>query len=178
MRRTAAPTFVAIVGVALSGCAAARTNTPSPATTTTVARAPASTSALLTLQDADIVARVLAVPAGSCHARRVNVTDPQAWEPDASCTPGATDGGLSPVQLCPVAYTKPIRPPAAYTDALKRAQMRAYGDAGSPANFEEDHLIPLALGGAPVTRRIYGPSRIRRRMKKTPWKPPPTTPSA
>jgi hypothetical protein len=27
--------------------------------------------------------------------------------------------------------------------------MRAYGDTGSPATFEEDHLIPLALGGAP-----------------------------
>lgn len=149
MRWTAAPTFVAIVGVALSGCAAAPTSTPSPAATTTVAPAPASTSALVTPQDADIVARVLAVPAGSCHARHVNVSDPQAWEPDASCTPGATGGGLAPAQLCPVAYTKPIRPPAAYTDALKRAQMRAYGDAGSPANFEEDHLIPLALGGAP-----------------------------
>jgi hypothetical protein len=52
-------------------------------------------------------------------------------------------------QLCPVAHTKQIRPPASYTNALKRAQMRAYGDTGSPATFEEDHLIPLALGGAP-----------------------------
>jgi hypothetical protein len=52
-------------------------------------------------------------------------------------------------QLCPVAHTKLIRPPASYTDALKRVQMRAYGDTGSSATFEEDHLIPLALGGAP-----------------------------
>jgi hypothetical protein len=27
--------------------------------------------------------------------------------------------------------------------------MQAYGDTGSPATFEEDHLIPLELGGAP-----------------------------
>jgi hypothetical protein len=47
------------------------------------------------------------------------------------------------------AHTKHIHPLAPYTDALKRAQMQAYGDTGSPAHFEEDHLIPLALGGAP-----------------------------
>ncbi len=109
----------------------------------------ASTAAPLAPDDPDIVATVAAIPAGSCHARHVSVTDPQAWEPDPACTPGATDGGLPLAQLCPVAHTRPIRPPAAYTDALKRAQMRAYGDIGPPANFEEDHLIPLALGGAP-----------------------------
>jgi hypothetical protein len=96
-----------------------------------------------------MVAAVAALPAGSCHARHVSITDPQAWEPDPACTPGASDGGLPLAQLCPVAHTKQICPPASYTDALKRAQMRAYGDLGSPANFEEDHLIPLALGGAP-----------------------------
>jgi hypothetical protein len=81
-----------------------------------------------------------------CQARYV--TDAQAWEPHPPAL-GATDGGLPMAQLCPVAHTKQIRPPASYTDALKRVQMRAYGDTGSPANFEEDHLIPLALGGAP-----------------------------
>jgi hypothetical protein len=47
------------------------------------------------------------------------------------------------------AHTEHLHPLAPYTDALKRAQMQAYGDTGSPAHFEEDHLIPLALGGAP-----------------------------
>jgi hypothetical protein len=36
----------------------------------------------LTPKDANIVASVAAIPAGSCHARHVNVTDAQAWEPD------------------------------------------------------------------------------------------------
>jgi hypothetical protein len=48
------------------------------------------------------VATVAAIPAGSCHARHVSITDPQAWEPDPACAPGATDGGLSLAQLCPV----------------------------------------------------------------------------
>jgi hypothetical protein len=148
MRHAAVPTIIAVVGVALAGCGSASTSTSS-STTTTVRQPPASTAVPLTPHEADIVASVTAIPAGSCHARHVNLTDPQAWEPDPACTPGATDGGLPMTQLCPVAHTKHIRPPAAYTGALKRAQMRAYGDTGSPAHFEEDHLIPLALGGAP-----------------------------
>ena len=143
----AVPTIIAVVGIVLAGCGSVTTTRPS--TTTTVRLPPTSTAAPLSPQDADSVAAVAAIPAGSCHARHVNVADPQAWEPDLACTPGATDGGLPVTQLCPVAHTKPIRPPAAYTDALKRAQMRTYGDTGSPAHFEEDHLIPLALGGAP-----------------------------
>jgi hypothetical protein len=130
MRRGAVATIIAILGmVGLAGCG--------------------SSAAALSAEEADIVAAVAARPAGSCHARHVKVTDRQAWEPDPVCTPGTTDGGLLMAQLCPVAHTRPIRPPKSYTDALKRAQMRAYGDTGSPAQFEEDHLIPLALGGAP-----------------------------
>jgi hypothetical protein len=147
MQRGAVATVIAVVGIALAGCNFV-TNTRS-STTTTVRLPPGSTAAPLSPQDADMLAAVAAIPAGSCHARHVNVADPQAWEPDLACTPGATDAGLPVAQLCPVAHTKPIRPPAAYTDALKRMQMRAYGDTGSPAHFEEDHLIPLALGGAP-----------------------------
>jgi len=148
MRHAAVLTITAMVVIALAGCGSSNTSIPSSAART-VKHPPASTTAPLTPQDADVVSAAAAIPAGSCHAHHVNVADPQAWEPDPTCTPGATDGGLPMAQLCPVAYTKPIRPPAAYTDALKRAQMRAYGDSGSPANFEEDHLIPLALGGAP-----------------------------
>jgi hypothetical protein len=149
MRRAAVPTIIAVVGVALAGCSSSTTSTSSSPTTGAVSQPPTSTAAPLAPQDADIVATVAAIPAGSCHARHVSVTDPQAWEPDPACTPGATDGGLPLAQLCPVAHTTQIRPSRAYTDALKRAQMRAYGDTGSPATFEEDHLIPLALGGAP-----------------------------
>jgi hypothetical protein len=149
MRRAAVPTIIAVVGVVLAGCGSSTTGTSSSPTVGTVSQPPTGIAALLAPQDADIVATVAAIPAGSCHARHVSVTDPQAWEPDPSCTPGATAGGLPLAQLCPVAHTTQIRPPRAYTDALKRAQMRAYGDTGSPATFEEDHLIPLALGGAP-----------------------------
>ena len=48
-------------------------------------------------------------------------------------------------------------PPASYTNALKRAQMQAYGDAGSPAAFEEDHLIAMEIGGAPRDPQNFWP---------------------
>jgi hypothetical protein len=44
------------------------------------------------------------------------------------------------------------RPPLTYTESLKRRLMNAYGDEGrSTSAFEFDHLVPIALGGAPRT---------------------------
>lgn len=86
---------------------------------------------------------------GSCHATHPTPTDPQAWEPDPHCTPGTTTGGLTLQQLCPTAHTAAIRPPTSYTDPLKRQQMIAYGFTDSITAHEEDHLIPLELGGSP-----------------------------
>ncbi|MBV9453270.1 MAG: hypothetical protein JOZ19_04005, partial [Rubrobacter sp.] len=46
-------------------------------------------------------------------------------------------------------FTKTVRPPANYTDDLKRQQMHDEGLPGGPSDYEEDHLISLELGGAP-----------------------------
>jgi hypothetical protein len=99
--------------------------------------------------------------AGRCHAVHAQVTDPQAWLPDPSCTPGAIDGGLSRDQLCPVAHTKQIRPPASYTEPIKRAQMQDYGATGAIGEYEEDHLISLELGGAPRDKKNLWPEPHR-----------------
>lgn len=42
-----------------------------------------------------------------------------------------------------------MRPPESYTYDLKVEQMAAYGDSGPTSAYEEDHLIPLELGGSP-----------------------------
>jgi hypothetical protein len=34
-------------------------------------------------------------------------------------------------------------------DSLELKQMKQYGEKGSRTAYEEDHLIPLKLGGAP-----------------------------
>lgn len=90
---------------------------------------------------------VAAATPNSCHARRVG-PEPDAFLPDPNCTPGATRSApLS--EICPLAKTKTVRPPASYTGALKRQQMVAYGFTDSPSAHEEDHLVPLELLGAP-----------------------------
>jgi len=54
-------------------------------------------------------------------------------------------------------WTKTIRPPTAYTNALKRAQMRRYGERGPTSAYQEDHLISLELGGDPSDPRNLWP---------------------
>ena len=46
--------------------------------------------------------------------------------------------------------TKTIRPPAYFTNRLKKQQLEQYGYADQdPKHYEEDHLIALSIGGSP-----------------------------
>lgn len=52
--------------------------------------------------------------------------------------------------ICVKGYTKTIRPPAAYTEPIKRLQVRSYGYTDKRlASYEEDHVEALEVGGAP-----------------------------
>ena len=83
-------------------------------------------------------------PATSCHIVAVALPDPV-------CTPGATNPNVSQSNIGQTIYvsgcTRTIRPPVSYTDPLKRQQIALYGLGGTTADYEEDHLIPLELGG-------------------------------
>jgi hypothetical protein len=59
--------------------------------------------------------------------------------------------------ICLHGWTKTIRPPTSYTNALKRKQMREYGVGGSMSDYQEDHLISLSLGGHPTDPRNLWP---------------------
>ena len=67
-------------------------------------------------------------------------------------------GALNPVvtqatikqTICVSGWTATIRPTSAYTTKLKAKQMKARHLPGRPADYEEDHFIPLELGGAPT----------------------------
>jgi hypothetical protein len=53
--------------------------------------------------------------------------------------------------ICVPGWTATIRPPVSYTSKLKVQQIAARHLADSnPADYEEDHLIPLELGGHPT----------------------------
>jgi hypothetical protein len=59
--------------------------------------------------------------------------------------------------ICRHGWTTTIRPPVSYTNALKRRQMRAYGETGPLSAYQEDHLISLELGGHPTDPRNLWP---------------------
>ncbi|MDQ2837198.1 MAG: putative Ig domain-containing protein [Actinomycetota bacterium] len=74
--------------------------------------------------------------------------------PDPACTPGATYSAVSQSTInstiCVSGWTATVRPPTSYTDPLKVQQIGQYGYTDtSTADYEEDHFIPLELGGDP-----------------------------
>jgi hypothetical protein len=74
--------------------------------------------------------------------------------PDKGCTPGATDPRVTQANIqqtiCVSGYTATIRPPSSYTTNLKIQQIKEYGYTDiNTSDYEEDHLIPLEVGGAP-----------------------------
>lgn len=91
--------------------------------------------------------------------------------PIAALTPGATNPAITQANIdetiCnPHWSTKSIRPPEEYTYRLKREQIGEYHDSDTrAADYEEDHLIPLELGGNPRIPKIFGPSPILSRLR-------------
>ena len=59
--------------------------------------------------------------------------------------------------ICVRGWTRTVRPPTDYSSALKLRQLQEYGLAGSPAGYQEDHLISLELGGHPTDPRNLWP---------------------
>ncbi len=52
--------------------------------------------------------------------------------------------------ICVSGYTSTVRPPVSYTDALKKQQISQYGYSDTKlADYEEDHLVALEVGGDP-----------------------------
>jgi len=85
---------------------------------------------------------------GSCHATGSG----KLSEPDPSCSPGALNPAVTQATIgstiCVSGYSASVRPPERITAKEKLASMAAYGDGGSPSDFEYDHLVSLELGGA------------------------------
>jgi len=74
--------------------------------------------------------------------------------PDRQLTPGTINTAISEQQYRAQCHTKgwtrPYRPPVGFTNSLKRLQMEKYGHPlADIRDYEEDHLVPLCLGGAP-----------------------------
>lgn len=82
--------------------------------------------------------------------------------PNPTMTPGAINPEVTQanvhITICVKGWTKTVRPPKFYTNKLKREQIRQYGYANTdPRDYEEDHLIPLSVGGNPMDPRNLWP---------------------
>src|SRR5262249_61913498 len=59
--------------------------------------------------------------------------------------------------VCKHGWTRTVRPPTSYTNALKAKQLQEYGLHGPLSAYQEDHLISLELGGNPTDPRNLWP---------------------
>ncbi|MFJ9781931.1 hypothetical protein ACIRSS_20265 [Amycolatopsis sp. NPDC101161] len=74
--------------------------------------------------------------------------------PDPACTPGALNPDVTQSTIgstiCVSGWTATIRPSTSYTNKLKTQGIADYGYSDtSLSDYEEDHFLPLELGGAP-----------------------------
>ncbi|SEP38116.1 hypothetical protein [Amycolatopsis saalfeldensis] len=88
-----------------------------------------------------------AAPAASCSQSYLPLPDP-------ACTPGVTNPDVTQSTIgstiCVSGWTSTIRPPTSYTNPLKVQGIADYGYSDtSLADYEEDHFLPLELGGSP-----------------------------
>jgi hypothetical protein len=82
--------------------------------------------------------------------------------PDPALTPGAIDPAVTQSNLkstvCVRGYTSTVRPDKRVTNRLKREQIQQYGyQDRNPQSYEQDHLIPLNIGGNPSDPRNMWP---------------------
>jgi hypothetical protein len=96
------------------------------------------------------------------ESAHVHVGPPDIY-PDPTRTPGAINPDITQENIretiCnPRWSTKSIRPEAGYTNRLKLEQISEYGYSDSRLrDYEEDHFIPLELGGNPTDPKNLWP---------------------
>jgi hypothetical protein len=96
--------------------------------------------------------------AGKCVSR--------AGLPDLRCTPSALNRDVRQsnieATICVSGWTRTVRPPTSYTNKLKVRGIEQYGFADKTlGDYEEDHLVPLAVGGSPRSSKNLWPEPYR-----------------
>ncbi len=106
-----------------------------------------------------IVAPDVGSPASSARppTSRPSLTSAAPLAPDVCNVSGLTLCALNPAvsqatigsTICVSGWTATVRPPSTYTSQLKAEQLIEFKLPGRPRDYEEDHRLPLELGGAP-----------------------------
>jgi hypothetical protein len=111
------------------------TDTPAPAATDAPTVAPTPTAA----PPLPVAPPTAAPPADPCHVGGVTY---------CALNPRVTQATIGST-ICVLGWTATVRPPESYTYDLKKQQIAQEGLPGGTRNYEEDHRMPLELGGAP-----------------------------
>jgi hypothetical protein len=94
--------------------------------------------------------------------------------PNTLLTPGATNPQVTQANIhsnvCVSGWTKTVRPPVTYTNPLKYSQLHSgYNLDGdfSLKDYEEDHQVPLEVGGSPSSVQNLWPEPRNIRLGAT-----------
>jgi len=105
---------------------------------------------------AAIMALLIALAAISVPAAAQAPFEPPPQSPGA-VNPEVTQENIGET-ICVRGWTKGIRPPASYTSRVKRRQLAILGYADqNTTHYEEDHRVPLEVGGHPRDPRNLFP---------------------
>lgn len=88
--------------------------------------------------------------------------------PPGALNPAVTQSNIQST-ICKSGWTATIRPPVSYTNGLKQTQMAERHLSGRPSDYEEDHFIPLELGGHPTKVDNLWPQPIQQARIKDKW---------
>ncbi|HJU18237.1 MAG TPA: hypothetical protein VJ770_17430 [Stellaceae bacterium] len=86
----------------------------------------------------------------------------QSALPNPARTPGAVNPAVTQANIketiCVSSWAKSVQPSERYTRELKRSQIQKWGYTDQKlGHYEEDHLIPIELGGSPTDPRNLWP---------------------
>ena len=96
---------------------------------------------------------------------------PEDLYPNPQFTPGATNPDVTQANIhqtiCVADWTSTVRPPADYTDNLKKEGITQYGYSDPKlTDYEEDHFIPLEIGGNPKDPKNLWPEPYYTKVAK------------
>lgn len=146
-----------VAALALGGCGGSAGSTASAQPTL---GATPSSPAVLSDADDEAAGPITSEAPGSLVA--IDGASRLPGEPDPGLTPGALNPDVTQATIdatiCVAHWTDGVRPSSSLTNKLKASGIAAYGYSDtSLGSYEEDHLIPLQLGGAPTDPRNLWP---------------------
>lgn len=86
--------------------------------------------------------------------------------PNPKITPGVIDPTITQHNIqqtiCSQGYVQTVTPSSYFSNKMKKAQIREYGYSDNDlSHYQEDHLIPVDIGGAPFDPKNLWPQSRR-----------------